>query len=237
MDFIKYPKTYALERLSPSDKAYPFPVKAGQVLVIEEKMDGTQVGLYFDENDQPVLQSRGTIISAEPEFAWLKAWIWEYYEDLYIILGQRYIAFGEWLWAKHSLFYDQLPHYWLEFDVYDRETGYFLSTSARQTLFKDLVALHPVRVIKTLEIAELATLYALIGRSAFISEQAFARLAPEVLEHTEQSGLMEGLYIKLENEHQVLQRYKLVRPEFIDFIIKKGEHWRDRASVKNQLKI
>ena len=236
MPFIKYPKTLALERLKVNDVCYPLPIPAGHCLVVEEKMDGTQLGLSFDAQAQPVLQSRGTIITLETEFAWMKAWVWQHYSALYDCLGQRYIMFGEWLWAKHTLFYDVLPSYWLEFDVYDRESQQFLSTPARQALLTHLDFLPSVRIIACLQQTRLNELGALMGQSAFMSANAYAKLPANALNHTDTSGLMEGLYLKLENTDYVVQRYKLIRPEFIRFIQQQATHWQKQAVIKNQLK-
>lgn len=236
MDFVKYPKTLALDRIQPPLTRLDDIIGPGNVLVVEEKMDGTQLGLQFDAQAQPVFQSRGTVITSEPEFAWIKAWVWEHYTALYQRLAQRYILFGEWLWAKHTVFYDRLPHYWLEFDIYDREREIFLSTTARQRLLGGLGFIHPVRVIDTLSNTSLAELWSMAGRSAFISEQAHQVLDADILTHTDTSGLMEGLYLKVEDEHQVIARYKLIRPEFIQMILGLGEHWRARGLVMNQLR-
>ena len=50
------------------------------------------------------------------------------------MLGSRYLLYGEWLYARHTIYYDALPHYFLEFDVLDRSTGEFLSTDRRREL-------------------------------------------------------------------------------------------------------
>ena len=42
--------------------------------------------------------------------------------------------YGEWLYAKHTVYYDALPHYFLEFDIYDKEQAIFLSTKKRKEL-------------------------------------------------------------------------------------------------------
>ena len=236
MHFIKYPKTLALERLKVNDVCYPLPIPTGHCLVVEEKMDGTQLGLSFDAQAQPILQSRGTVITLETEFAWMKAWVWQHYSALYDCLGQRYIMFGEWLWAKHTLFYDLLPSYWLEFDVYDRESQQFLSTIARRNLLVNLDFLPSVRVMACLQQTTLNELGLLIGQSVFMSPNAYAKLPASALNHTDTSGLMEGLYLKMENTDYVVQRYKLIRPEFIRFIQQQTIHWQRRSLIKNQLK-
>ncbi len=55
--------------------------------------------------------------------------------------------YGEWLYAKHTVFYDNLPHYFMEFDVLDRLTRAFLSTTARRELLTGLPVM-PVPVIE-----------------------------------------------------------------------------------------
>ena len=42
--------------------------------------------------------------------------------------------FGEWMYAKHTVFYDALPHYFMEFDIYDREKKEFLDTKRRREM-------------------------------------------------------------------------------------------------------
>jgi hypothetical protein len=235
MDFVKYPKTLALEKVLPADANLDVIIGNNQQLIVEEKMDGTQVGLQFDAQAQPVLQSRGTIITSEAEFSWLKSWVWQHYQSFYDCLQQRYIVFGEWLWAKHTIFYDRLPHYWLEFDVYDRVRSTFLSTSARQQLFTGMDFIHSVCVMDSLKQSNLTELGSKIGKSAFISSQAYQQLDSQELAQTGTTGLMEGLYLKVEDEQQVIARYKLVRPEFIEQIVNKAEHWRQRPLVNNQI--
>ena len=50
----------------------------------------------------------------------MKQWANAHRDAFYEVLGSRYIMYGEWMYAKHSVFYDALPHYFLEFDVLDR---------------------------------------------------------------------------------------------------------------------
>ena len=47
------------------------------------------------------------------------------------MLGSRDILYGEWMYAKHTVCCGLLPHYFLEFDILDRETGRFLDTPTR----------------------------------------------------------------------------------------------------------
>lgn len=232
--FIKYPRTIALQSvgLNAQDLLAP----QGQSWVIEEKMDGTQTGFYFDHRAQPVIQSRGTIIGNEPEFSRLKSWLWENQQTLYALMGQRYVFFGEWLCYAHHIFYDQLPNYWMEFDIYDLQSACFLSTPARQDLLSTCPFISSVRVLTSTSKLSLNKLWPLIAHSAFISTQAVALLQQEGISYLQQSNMMEGLYIKLEDRQKVLARYKLIRPEFINEIVAQA-HWRKQKIFLNKLRV
>ena len=79
-------------------------------------------------------------------------------EALLEVLTDRYIVYGENMFAKHQLFYDKLPHYWLEFDVLDtwegtyidgngnEQVGTWLSTDRRKEMFSHLPIV-PVHVL------------------------------------------------------------------------------------------
>ena len=236
MDFIKYPKTYAIDRELSSTDSLRQILDDNQHLVIEEKMDGTQLGLQFNATGQPVLQSRGTIISNEKEFALMKSWAWEHQAALFDAMKTRYIMFGEWLREKHTIFYDELPSYFLEFDIYDRRERIFLSTASRQKYIQEhgLDFISSVRVIKA-QPKSLSDLWVLIQSSAFISNLAYENLSQKERSHTDITRKMEGLYLKVENDEKVVRRYKLIRPEFLAKIIATGEHWKKRETVCNQV--
>jgi hypothetical protein len=52
---------------------------------------------------------------------------------------------------------------------------------------------------------------------------------------TNGSDLMEGLYIKVEENGQVSQRCKFVRRDFLTTILDSQTHWLDRPILPNQL--
>ena len=238
--FIKYPKTFHIYQYWHEGEPLEALVKHSNtngslVLVVEEKMDGTQVGISFAQDSSINIQSRGNYVSSEPEFSMLKQWVGQHYAALFEVLGNRYILFGEWLYAKHTMFYDLLPDYFLEFDLYDRELGMFLSTPERQRLLNSLEFLSSVRIIDTLISTTVNNLQSLIGKSAFISESAFEQLDEDEGMLTDISGNMEGLYLKVEDGIQVHSRYKLIRPDFIQKIVESGSHWKARQFKTNQV--
>ncbi|MCB9743745.1 MAG: RNA ligase family protein [Alphaproteobacteria bacterium] len=248
----KYPRTRHVEgsRLQPGDEdlsAAPFSELAGQHLVVEEKIDGANAGLSFDDTGALMLQSRGHYLTGggrEKHFALFKTWASVHQRALYRRLKQRYIVYGEWVYARHTIFYDQLPHYFLEFDVYDRERHVFLSTARRRELLEGL-PLVSVPVLHEGALTRLEQLTAFVRPSLYKGPDWRQRLEEGVLERgldveralreTDPSALAEGLYVKHESEEEVLQRTKWVRASFLTAVVESGSHWLSRPIVPNQL--
>ena len=102
-------------------------------LIVEEKLDGTNVGLHFTSVGEIVLQGRGHELTAgiHPQYDLFKRWTSVQRPKLEAALGSRFVLYGEWLYAKHTLHYRALPHYFFALDLYDKETGRFLDGAAR----------------------------------------------------------------------------------------------------------
>jgi hypothetical protein len=250
----KYPRTGHVEGsgIQARDEdlqVAPFDELAGKHLVVEEKMDGANCGISFDRSGRLRLQSRGHYLAGGPrerQFELLKSWTARYSAELWAPLGNRYVLYGEWCYGKHSIFYTDLPHYLLAFDLYDIEERTFLSTERRRTVLRDAPFISSVRVLHEGPLPSLAALRALIGPSAFIapdhgSQLREAALAAgmdpaQALRETDPSGLMEGLYIKVEEDGAVTGRYKFVRAGFLQTVLDSGSHWMDRPLLPNRLR-
>ena len=249
----KYPRTPHLtgSRLQPGDEdlgVVSLEHLKGLRLVVEEKLDGANSAVSFGEDGRLLLQSRGHFLDGGPRerhFGLLKAWAGSVQGRLWEALGSRHVMYGEWLYAKHTVFYDALPHYFFEFDVLDRETGRFLSTAARRELLAAAPVLSaPVLYAGPAPAAE--GLAALVGPSAFqsarwresLAEVCAARGldAARALRETDRTGLMEGLYIKVEEGARVTERFKFVRPSFTQAVDDSGEHWLNRPLIPNRLR-
>lgn len=249
---IKYPRTPHIEgsRLQPGDEdmsQIPFDEIAGLPVVVEEKIDGANSAVSFDQNGELLLQSRGHYLTGgyrEKHYALMKQWAHAHAGAFRRALGDRYILYGEWMYAKHSIFYDALPGYFLEFDVLDRETGAFLDTASRRALLKNTpVASVPVLFEGALRRIE--DLTGLLGASRFIRAGHMERLRAWCLQNgqdadarareTDHSDTMEGLYIKVEQDGRVLRRMKYVRATFLQCVEESGSHWLERPIVPNQL--
>lgn len=251
-DLKKYPRTRHIEgsRLGPGDAdlaAVPWDTVRGCHLVVEEKVDGANAAVSFDAEGRLRLQSRGHYLTGgarEKHFAALKTWAAAHAPVLHARLGSRFVMYGEWLYAKHTVYYDALPHYFLEFDVFDRDTGTFLSTPRR----RELLAGSPVVSVPVLAerpFTSLKALTALVGRSKFKSPDWRERLRAtaasqgldvyRVIAETDGSDAMEGLYLKHEIDGVVTDRYKWVRHDFLAAVVASDSHWLSRPIVPNGL--
>ena len=251
---IKYPRTPHLEgsRLQPGDEdlsQIPFRQIAGRNLVVEEKCDGANSAVSFSPSGQLLLQSRGHYLTGgwrERHYNLMKQWASAHRDAFYQVLGSRYVMYGEWMYAKHSVFYDALPGYFLEFDILDRERGVFLDTPSRRKLTEKL-SVTSVPVLAQGRFTKKDDLLSLLGPSRFITPKKTERLRqvcvqngldPErQIRETDPSGRMEGLYLKVEEEEIVTERLKYVRASFAQQVNESGTHWLDRPIVPNLLAV
>lgn len=249
---IKYPRTPHIEgsRLQPGDEdlsQIPFSSIAGKVITVEEKIDGANTAVSFDGDGNLLLQSRGHYLTGgyrEKHYQLMKTWAQVHQQAFYKVLGSRYIMYGEWMYAKHTIFYDALPHYFMEFDILDRETGRYLDTSSRHEMLRDL-PICSVPVLARKAFKTLDELTALLGQSCYITSDHIRHLteycdangedtAARVAE-TDHCTTMEGLYIKVEENGEVVDRMKFVRASFLQNVTLSGTHWLNRPIIPNQL--
>ncbi|MFH1134983.1 MAG: DUF3696 domain-containing protein [Pseudomonadota bacterium] len=133
-------------------------------------------------------------------------------DALFDHLSDRYILFGEWCYAQHSIFHDRLPDWFLSFDIYDREARRFLASVRRDRLLDEM------HISKVPDIAR--------GRFSY----------PEIQQLLLQSKLTdqqaEGIYLRISHGDWLKQRAKLVRPAFIQAV---EQHWSRSAIRPNRL--
>ena len=232
-DFTKYPRTPHLfgSRGTDDDKHLDqqesLDFIADASLIVEEKLDGTNVGIHFRSEGRMVLQCRGHEITTgmHAQYDLLKQWSMGKRPVLEAMLEDRLLLFGEWMYARHSIHYRQLPHYFFEFDIYDKQKLVFLDLASR------LEILEPTGILTVPVVhrgpATTDLLRKLIGPSRFDS-----RFENPLTGRTD--NLMEGLYLRTEAEGCVTGRAKFVRPEFVEKV-KQSEHWQHQAVVPNLL--
>src|SRR5438105_10960904 len=232
-DFTKYPRTPHLfgSRGTDDDKHLDreesLDFIADASLIVEEKLDGTNVGIHFTSAGRMVLQCRGHEITAgmHPQYDLFKQWTMGKRPLLEAMLEDRMLLFGEWLYARHSVHYRRLPHYFFEFDIYDKQKQVFLDLTSRLEKLEGTGIVTVPVVHRGPATAD--QLRGLIGPSRFDSQ-----FENPVTGRTD--NLMEGLYLRTEVEGRVTGRAKFVRPEFVDKV-KRSEHWQRQAVLPNLL--
>lgn len=232
-DFYKYPRTPHISgstgtsddrHLGPSDSQL---LIADDSLIVEEKLDGTNVGLHFS-GDQMILQCRGHEITSgmHPQYDLFKQWVTTKRNVFLEMLGNRFIIYGEWMYAKHSILYRQLPHFFFEFDILDKQDQVFLSLDRRLQLLEGTG-------IQTVPV---------LHRGATTQEELMAMITESQFDSVFENpmtgrpdSLMEGLYLRTESNGIVSARAKRVRPEFTEKV-KQSSHWQYEKMIPNRLR-
>ena len=222
-DFLKFPSTPHLTTLPGvsirDDKVLTAQDRENFLqhpLIVEEKVDGANLGISFDSEANIHAQNRGAylILPASGQWKKLDEWLAPRIDDLFEYLADQYILFGEWCYARHSIFYDRLPDWFLAFDIFDKEAGHFLSTARRDSLLEKMS----------------------LNKVPFLGFGHFS--LPELEELLSQSqlsdGSAEGIYLRFDEGAWLGQRAKLVRSTFIQAV---EEHWSRSAIQPNQLQL
>lgn len=221
-DFYRFPHTPHLAWLGkglPREDKVLSPEEAhaffDREVVVEEKVDGANLGFSVDEDGTLKAQNRGAYIdlhAPKQQFKLLQRWLAPRAEALADALFPNLMLFGEWCYAVHSVHYTHLPDWFMAFDVFDRETGRFWNVTRRNALAEAA----GIAVVPCLGAGQydLTALKALLGRSHLADIPA------------------EGLYVRLEDDEHLTHRAKLVRAEFVQAI---DEHWSKKRLQTNSL--
>jgi ATP-dependent RNA circularization protein (DNA/RNA ligase family) len=221
-DFFRFPHTPHLAWLGPGTPREDKVLDAKDAraflaadVVVEEKVDGANLGFSVDERGTLRAQNRGTYLDLESttgQWKPLKRWLSTRRYALVEAVAPDLILFGEWCYAVHSVRYTHLPDWFLAFDVYEREASRFWSVARRNELARQL---------------DLAVVPEL-GRGRFDLDGLKRLLGQSRLS----DGPAEGLYVRHEEGGHLLQRTKLVRAEFVQNI---DDHWSRRRLETNQV--
>lgn len=179
-------------------------------IIVEEKVDGANLGISFDSEGRLRAQNRGSYLLLPGSGQWKKLDEWiKLRMDLFSeYLSERYILFGEWCYAQHSIFYDRLPDWFLGFDIYDRQLHRFLASAHRDIFLEKINAAKvPVLARGHFTYPELEKL---LSKSKLADQPA------------------EGLYLRIDSGEWLWKRAKLVRPAFVQSM---QQHW-SRSTLK-----
>lgn len=190
------------------------------VVVLEEKLDGANLGFSLSPEGELHVQNRGQYL-ADPhadQFARLPAWLALHGSAIGDVLlehaDQRLMLFGEWCAARHSMDYTRLPDWFLLFDVLEAASGRFWSSTRRDALAARL------GLATTPQLA--------CGRFTLVDLMRRLDQWPSRY----RDGPLEGIVVRRESTDWCDSRAKLVRADFTQAI---GEHWRSRRLEWNRL--
>jgi hypothetical protein len=89
-------------------------------LEITEKVDGANVAIIRGNGDKWTLQKRRGLADegVHAQFSFFWNWARHNYQKI-LAIPHNWIIYGELCYAKHNIYYDQLPSYFLVFDIWD----------------------------------------------------------------------------------------------------------------------
>ncbi|KAL1950976.1 hypothetical protein VTO73DRAFT_125 [Trametes versicolor] len=225
---LKFPRTPHLINLgsaTPDDVVLDaIPVASDGHVVITEKVDGANMGFSLSADRTRILvQNRSHYVNpaSHEQFKKLGLWVERHRAGLMAVLdrdplfAQRYVLYGEWLVATHSIPYSRLPDWFLAFDLYDRSTGRWASRRILEALLADTdiclaSVVHEGRMLGEDELREF------VQRPSLYYD-----------------GPVEGVYVKVERNGEVVSRGKVVRADFIAG----NEHWSKGPLRMNVLQV
>lgn len=221
-EFFRFPRTPHLvwlgkdegrgdKVLSPDEAAKLL----SDVVLVEEKVDGANVGLSISNTGVLRAQNRGAYIERQtchPQFKPFFRWVDARQHSLTETLDPNLILFGEWCYAVHSVRYTKLPDWFLAFDVFDRRRDEFWNASRRDQL-TDAIGLSRVPKVAQGRF-DVSSIVGMLGTSQL------------------SNGPAEGVYVRRDDDTHLVARAKVVRPEFVQQI---DSHWSGHSIQTNQL--
>lgn len=220
-EYFKFPSTQHIflpkEEIIRKDKVMPekdIAEMLKQEITVEEKIDGANLGISFDNDGKLRLQNRGNWLLPPFKGQWekLRQWIDQRQDTLFDIILNKYILFGEWCYATHSVFYNKLPDYFIGFDLYDKEVEKFLSVERRNELLNCM----GITIIHQCARGR----YTLQELMSFFCKSYYG------------NDMCEGIYLRWDEDKWLKKRAKLVRYDFRQSI---GEHWQKKSLQTNCL--
>ena len=223
MDLFKFPRTphlFVVPGLDIRDDKVLSDLECESLLknpiILEEKLDGANIGISLSENNELQIQNRGNYIfpGSHPQFDRLWKWAYSKISRLTEHIGSDLIVFGEWCYAKHSIHYTSLPDWLVGFDIYDKRSKTFLNTELRNQIFNKI----GIEIISTL------------GKGIYSKMELVKLLNGSKSRFYD--GPVEGIYVRYEDQEKLIRRAKIVNKDFIQEI---DIHWSKKELMTNQL--
>jgi hypothetical protein len=189
---------------------------------VEEKVDGASVGLYMDDEDNPVIRNSEHILGkgyvkkntpAKLQFRSLWNFFYDNREKFEELRHLGLSLYGEWMVMQHGLEYDKLPSLLIAYDLFEQDTQKFIDPlKARTILAKCGFSLTPIIHVGAVP-------------SYSHLEQWSQRPTP-----LSTKGNAEGVYIKVSDGDYITHRFKMVRPDF-----KQGGLFSEKDLIRNKV--
>ena len=213
----EFPKTPHLHQIDASILSSPH-------LFVEEKVDGANCGMARIDG-HPVIRNRTHVLNkgyikknTPAKLQFRPVWNW-YYQNAkkFKRLSNEYgpvALYGEWLWALHGIHYDELPDWFIVYDMYDLSNRHYIAPNFRREIldhygFANIPLLHtgPITLEELQKLCQQPSAYS-------------------------SSDQCEGVYLKVGNDTVTTDRCKLIREGYTQ-----GCNWDDEKIAKQQLKL
>jgi|GEM_PF-2758041 len=189
---------------------------------VQEKIDGSNMGVSW-KNDSAIIRNRKHILKkgyskirtpSKEQFKSAWNWVNDHRNDIKKIsnkLMSEITIYGDWMLAYHSIKYDQLPDWFIAYDIWIMEDKQFLSPKIVEELLSEtnISYVKPYKVILN-DISDVIKWSEL--KSDFIKD-----------------GIREGIVIKksngdyIENSYKVVNKFFEIRDNFNEKLIKNNK--------------
>lgn len=188
---------------------------------VQEKVDAANMGVSWDEtailrNRNHILKKGYSKIRTPAKEQFKSAWNWVHSHESDIkkveeIWGCRVTIYGEWMWAKHSLDYDNIPDWFLAYDIWSVEDKKFIAPK----IVEDLLSKTSIHFIPT-------------DRMVFNSLKDVKNISETKSSY--RNGTREGIVIKTANGDFVDKFYKVVNDFF-----ERRDDFNETVLIKNKV--
>ena len=220
--FVKFPSTPYIEfennmdirtdKILSKEEVHIF---LGNEIYVEEKIDGANLGISFNDRGECLLQNRGDYLYFPLSGQWsaLNKWLNINENTIFENITNEYILFGEWCYATHSIKYDALPDWFVAFDIFDKKENKFFSVQRRNEMIEKM-GLYKVPMLGKGK-------YSLDQLMEFIGDSQYG------------NGPSEGIYLRQDEGAYLKYRAKIVRKGFKQKI---DQHWTKGKIQHNKIK-
>lgn len=189
---------------------------------VQEKIDGASMGISVYKGE-PLVRNRSHILRkgysarktpAQQQFSRVWTWLYENTDKINAVtkaVGGQIGIYGEWLFAKHTIAYNQLPDWFVAYDIYCSDERKFIDPTLALKILDDAG-------FSTIKVVHFGTCTPEILLKLRDGESAYA-----------QNQTREGVYLKSGDGHWCTGRYKMVAPWF-----KSDDDWNKQQLVKNK---